>query len=245
VNFYSFDREITIGQLGAEDFTGTATVLRGPQVNEYLNALGHKLSAATASYHQFPYTFAVIRPGTPPPPMAFPSNSKDPAVIEAIALPGGPIFVPAELVDKLDNESQLAAVLAHAIAHIALRHSTRKASRGEIANLSNQNMPPDLKNVGAMQISMGFLAFDRAFENEADKLAVHILTQTGYDPAAFTAYLRKLPAVGNPMYSALPDPQSRIRTVEAAIQSLPAATYAPESAQFADWKKAVSAVATQ
>ena len=244
VNFYSIDKENTIGQLGAEEFARRATVLRGPQVNEYLNALGRKLSAATASYHQFPYTFAVIRAGTPPPPMAFPSNSKDPAVTEAIALPGGPIFVPAELVDKLENESQLAAVLAHAIAHIALRHSTRKASRGEIANLSNQNMPPDLKNAAAVQISIGFLAFDRAFENEADKLAVHILAQAGFDPASLTAYLSKLPASAPAIFSATPDPQARIRTVEAAIQSLPDATYAPESAQFAAWKKAVSAATT-
>jgi predicted Zn-dependent protease len=96
-----------------------------------------------------------------------------------------------------------------------------------------------------MQVSTGFRSFARAFELDADRLAVHILAQAGYDPAALTAYLRKLPAVDHPIFSALPDPQFRIRTVDAAIQLLPAATYPPESDQFADWKKAVSSAATQ
>src|SRR5579864_7445914 len=126
VNFYSLAREVEIGRAGAEEFARRVTVLRGAEVNEYLDKLGRELSAV-APGQRFSYSFVVFRGDAPAPHMAFPGG--DAPAVEAITLPGGPIFIPAVLIGRLDSEPELAALLAHAISHIALRHSTRSATR--------------------------------------------------------------------------------------------------------------------
>ena len=54
-----------------------------------------------------------------------------------MALPGGFFFVNSGLILKADNESELAGVMAHEIAHIAARHGTRQATRGQVINLAS------------------------------------------------------------------------------------------------------------
>ncbi|HYL77089.1 MAG TPA: M48 family metalloprotease [Bryobacteraceae bacterium] len=235
MNFYSVAREIEIGRLGAEEFARHVTVLGTAEVSEYLKALGHELSAV-APGERFTYTFVVFRGDAVASPMAFPG--RDAPEVEAITLPGGPIFIPAELIEKLDSEPDLAAVLAHAISHIALRHSTRSATRGEIAGMAAQGMPPNMRNTVMMPVA--FLSFARHYERDADVLAVQILAQAGYDPAGLLSYLRKLPPIGQSRaFSALPDPKFRIQTVEEAIRLLPALTYRNDARRFAEWKLAV------
>jgi beta-barrel assembly-enhancing protease len=238
VNFFSIAKEIAAGQASAEELSRHVTILRGPAVNEYLNTLGSQLSAA-APYTQFPYSFTVFR-GVPPPRLfSFPTAFEPGAATEAIAIAGGPIFVSAQLIDRLDNESELAAVLAHAIAHTALRHASRMATRGNLAKLAAQNTPADQRDAHAALLPVALLSVARSFERQADNLAVQILANARYDPAGLISYLRKLPVPEPRPFSGLPDPRGRVRAVEAAIAQLPAATYRPDSGRFADWKKAV------
>lgn len=235
MNFYSLAREIEIGRVGAEEFARHVTVLRRAEVNEYLTALGRELSAV-ATGERFPYLFTVFVGTAPAPPMAFPGG--DTIAVEPIALPGGPIFVPAALIGKLDSEPELAALLAHAISHVALRHSTRSATRGEIAGMAAQSMPPNMRNTVMMPIA--FLKFARLYEHDADVLALQTLAQAGYDPAGLLSYVRKLPPIGQSQaFSALPDPKFRIQAVEQAIRVLPVRTYHADAGRFAEWKTIV------
>jgi len=239
VNFSSIDKEIAAGQVSAGELSQHVTILRDLPINEYLTALGHELSSA-APYTKFSYSFAVFRGDPPPRLLSFPYDTETASAAEAIAIAGGPIFVPVQLIDKLDNESELAAVLAHAIAHTALRHASRMATRANLVRLAAQDLPADMKDERTNLTRISFLKFARGFENEADWTAVHILAQAGYDPAGLVSYLRKLPVPEAKVFSALPDPQQRVHGVEAAIALLSATTYKRDSGRFADWKKAVA-----
>jgi precorrin-6A/cobalt-precorrin-6A reductase len=93
------------------------------------------------------------------------------------------------LVEELDTETELAAVLAHAIAHIVLRHPSRMATRIEVANLAAQDLPGQQRILNMVR-SRSF-QFARTLELDADALAVSILANAGFDPAGLAAYLRE------------------------------------------------------
>ncbi|MEJ7607307.1 MAG: M48 family metalloprotease [Bryobacteraceae bacterium] len=86
---------------------------------EWLHTASRKAARATPEAGQFPYSFKVI-------------NDKS---INAFALPGGPTFVHTGLIAAADNEAQLAGVMAHEIAHVALRHGTNQASKANLIQL--------------------------------------------------------------------------------------------------------------
>src|SRR5215472_10144865 len=119
VNFYSLDRELALGRQMASEVERESRLIDDPAVAEYVNRLGQNIvrnSDATV-----PFTIKVI-------------DSDD---INAFALPGGFLFVNTGLVLRAANEAELAAVMAHEIAHVAARHGTRQASRAEIVNYAS------------------------------------------------------------------------------------------------------------
>ena len=229
VNFYSIAKEIEIGRVQANRMAQSTTVLHSP----YLTGLGQEL-AAHANEIQFPYSFAAFRGAPPSRLLALPLSLEEQGFNEAIAIAGGPVFVPAQLVEKLENEPELAAVLAHAITHIALRHPTRMATMLELVNQASEGLPHDLPSTPAF----GFRSFARRFESAADTLAIHILVESGYDPTGFIRYLEKCPDARS-IFAAQPSRPQRIQAVKAAIGSLAAKTHRADSVEFAEWKSAV------
>jgi predicted Zn-dependent protease len=96
--------------------------------------------------------------------------------VNAFAFPGGFFFVNSGLVLKADNEAELAGVMAHEIAHVAARHGTRQATRGEIANYATLPLifmggwaGCTLQGAASAIVPIGFLKFSRGFEAEADQ----------------------------------------------------------------------------
>ena len=144
--------------------------------------------------------------------------------MEPVALPGGPILVPLSLLASAQNEAEFAFQLAHAMAHIALRHSTRQATRGEIANLAN--VPLKVDQAGNQMMQIGFATLTRRFELEADKVAIGILAATGYDPEVVFLYLGRSTVDGSKMseiFSVHPTSARRLQAVNAARVELPPA----------------------
>src|SRR5271165_5354910 len=117
LNFYSIEKEIAIGKQMAQEVERQAKIVDDPITAEYVNRLGQNL--VRNSDAKVPFTIKVI----------------DSEEINAFALPGGFFFVNSGLILKADNEAELAGVMAHEIAHVAARHGTRQATRGEIAQL--------------------------------------------------------------------------------------------------------------
>ncbi len=124
VNFYSLEKEIALGKQLAQEVERQAKIIDDPVIAEYVNRVGQNL--VRNSDAKVPFTIKVI----------------DSEEVNAFALPGGFFFVNSGLILKADNEAELAGVMAHEIAHVAARHGTRQATRGEIAQIGDD--PADL-----------------------------------------------------------------------------------------------------
>jgi predicted Zn-dependent protease len=157
-------------------------VLQDPPVNEYVEHVGQTL--AHNSDALVPFTVKVI-------------DSNEVAVF---ALPGGYLYVTTGMIQYADNESELAGVMAHAVAHVAARHAMRMRTREAIANI--MTVPLIVPGDGGLKINahdasgialpLTFLRFARAYETEADYFGIQYLYQAGYDPEGFVHFLEKL-----------------------------------------------------
>src|SRR2546428_5633123 len=119
VNFYSLEKEIALGKQLAQEVERQAQIIDDPVIAEYVNRVGQKL--VRDSDAKVPFTIKVL----------------DSEEVNAFALPGGFFFVNSGLILKADSEAELAGVMAHEIAHVAARHGTKQATKGEIINIAS------------------------------------------------------------------------------------------------------------
>jgi Zn-dependent protease with chaperone function len=131
--------------------------------------------------------------------------------INAFALPGGFLFVNLGLINKAENESELAGVLAHEIAHAAARHGAKLSKRATIANIFMQAaqvaamvFTGGVAGIGTyyalqygfyglgMVMDFTLLGVSRDFEMEADQLGVQYTWRAGFDPRGFVTFFDKM-----------------------------------------------------
>jgi beta-barrel assembly-enhancing protease len=117
VNFYSLDKEIALGKQLAQEVERQAKVITDPTIAEYINRVGQNIVCNSDA--KVPFTIKVL----------------DSEEVNAFALPGGFFFINSGLILKADSEAELAGVMGHEIAHVACRHGTRNATKGEIAQI--------------------------------------------------------------------------------------------------------------
>src|ERR1700722_7447510 len=185
LNFYSLEHEIALGKQLSQEVEKQAKFINDPVVNEYVNRVGQNL--VRNSDAQVPFTIKVI----------------DSDVVNAFALPGGFFYVNSGLILHADEESELAGVMAHEIAHVCARHGTKQATKSEITQLAMIPamifIPYTLAGYAIYQgmqfaIPMAFLQFTRVDEREADYLGLQYMYKAGYDPNAFVAFFEKVSA---------------------------------------------------
>ena len=216
VNFYSLEKEIALGKQLAQEIERQAKIVDDPVVAEYVNRIGQNL--VRNSDAKVPFTIKVI-------------DAED---VNAFALPGGFFFVNSGLILRAESEAELAGVMAHEIAHVAARHGTRQATRGQIVNLATIPLifMGGWAGYGARQgasvlIPIGFLSFSRGFESEADLLGLQYLYKTGYDPTAFVDFFEKIqadekrkPGTMAKVFSSHPLTEDRIENAQKNIQEI-------------------------
>ena len=240
VNFYSIEKEIALGKGLAQQVEKQAKIIDEPVIAEYVNRLGQNL--VRNSDAKVPFTIKVI----------------DTDDVNAFALPGGFFFVNSGLMLKADSEAELAGVMAHEIAHVAARHGTRQATRGEIAQLSTIPLiffggwtAYGIRQAASVAIPIGFLSFSRGFESEADMLGLQYMYKSGYDPEAFVDFFEKIqsaekkkPGTMAKVFSSHPLTEDRIQTAQKNIQLLlkERPEYVVTTSEFNDVKARLAAL---
>ena len=234
VNFYSIEKEIAVGKGLAQDIERQAKMVDDPVIGEYVNRVGQNL--VRNSDTKMPVTIKVI----------------DSEEVNAFALPGGFFFVNSGLVMKAESEAELAGVMAHEIAHIAARHGTRQATKGQIANYASIPLifmggwiGYGVRQGASILIPVGFLQFSRAFESEADMLGLQYMYKAGYDPTAFVDFFEKIqslekkkPGTMAKIFSSHPPTDDRIKNSQKNIQQILEAKpeYVVTTSEFNDVK---------
>jgi predicted Zn-dependent protease len=224
-NLFSARQELELGQAYAEQIRREKRPARSAELQEYVARLGRRLAAAPEAGN-YPYSFEVI---------------EEPS-INAFALPGGPIFVHTGLIAAAANEAQLAGVLAHEIAHVALRHGTNQATKSILVQLSLSaagilSGRDWIAQLGALGVMPLLLNFSRSAETQADLLGARILARAGYDPQEMARFFETLEESGSggklPQFlSSHPKPGNRQQAIEREILALAAGPARSSSASF-------------
>jgi beta-barrel assembly-enhancing protease len=218
-NMYSPETDVRVGKQNAEFLEKRLPLCNDPRVDAYLTKLGLKLVAQLPTRGvQYPWEFHCV-------------NSKE---INAFALPGGYVFVNRGAIEVADNEAQLAAVMAHELSHVALRHGTAQASKAQImqgaagifGGIFGGSTGGALLTQGVALGAGGVLLhYSRSDETQADVLGTQALFDAGYDPRAMAQFFEKLEAETkgkNPpqFLSDHPNPGNRVERVDEEIDKL-------------------------
>ena len=216
ITLVSVEQEIEIGREANAQVRKEMPELTDAQVTSYVRGVARRL-VQVAPGPKYPYSFSVV-------------NYRE---INAFALPGGPVWVHRGVLQAATNESQVAGVLAHEIAHIAERHAADQLTKGVLANLGLGLFGAVLGNsggAGAAQMAAGFIAngaflkFSRDDEREADRVGLRILTKAGWDGRGMVELFEILrresnrdPGAVEVFLSSHPAPQDRIAQLQADI----------------------------
>ena len=182
----SLEDEYRLGRMVMRGLRESGHVVDDPEIGEYLQSVGLRLSSLAQDGNRS-FNFFLV---------------KDPA-INAFALPGGFIGIHSGLLMETANESELAGVLAHEIAHVTQRHIARRLESQSRTNLVSAaamlaaillgSVAGGNASMGAVSAVQGLTAqqqinFTRENEYEADRVGIGTLAAAGFDPNAMPAF---------------------------------------------------------
>lgn len=180
--------EIEIGRDAASVLLGASKPVNDPELQRYVNRVGRWIVEQTDRPH-LPWRFAVLR-----------SNA-----VNAFATPGGNIFITDGLLHLLSSEAELAAVLAHEVAHVIQKHHIKAMSSVntsglsgvvKLASLTRQGRSNQMTSQIVGQVKDMYLrGLDKGDEFEADSMGTVIASRAGYDPFALMAVLQTLDSI--------------------------------------------------
>ena len=186
-NLFSLDQDVEIGKASAARVEQQIPLVPDGDAVRYVERLGSRLAAQAPGAH-YSYSFHV-------------ANLAD---INAFALPGGYVYVNRGLLEKVRSEGELAGVLSHEIAHVALRHATHRATKvyatqagagvlAQILGLNRQGGTSQIVNaIGGFGLNALFLKYSREDETQADVVGAQIMARAGYDPTNMADFFQLL-----------------------------------------------------
>ncbi len=158
---------------------------------------------------------------------------RDPKTVNAFALPGGQIFITEGLLNRLENEAQLAGVLGHEIGHVIARHSAQQMAKGQLGQIltvavgvgagGNDDRGRNAQLVAAMVNQMTQLSYSREDESQADHYGLRYMAEAGYDPSAMLDVMKILKEASKGQHppeflASHPLPDTRLEQIRAEIQ---------------------------
>ena len=182
----SVEEEIAAGDAVAAMYLGATPLLDNALAQSYVNAVGNRLTT-NSTRPDIPWAFGIL----------------DTPSINAFAMPGGKILITAGLFDLLETEDELAAVLAHEIAHVAREHHWELIKQQKLiagaTDLAVANTESDSALANAAYDAMSGIfkkmvnsGIDKGGEYDADGDAVLLSANAGYDSTALIGVLEKI-----------------------------------------------------
>lgn len=229
VNALTREQELQLGQKAAQDFAKSGVEpLRDEIVTKYIEQICQTLVSHAKNF-----------------PTNYEAYVIDTADVNAFTIPGF-IFVNRGLLAATGSEAELAGVLAHEIGHAVAHHSAKKLTKAvqdeqqaEQWKNSNNKFLRWLGNMSASGANYGLLSFSREAEEQADRLAVHISYDSGFDPRGFASFFQKLESIDPSsrkswelMQRTHPFSIDRLNTIDAYIALLPGRPVRPSSPEF-------------
>jgi len=188
------------------------TVLHDQMIVEYVRQMGGRLAGA-AGPQPFQFSFNVVA---------------DPE-LNAFTGPGGYIYVDTGLIMKVRSSAELAAVMAHEISHVTLRHVSQAVARqqqvagiGTLVGAVTDN--PTVGKVAGTGVGVYYLRYDRHAEAEADREGVLLMHRAGYDPRGMISMFELLRSQGEGrggFLSSHPATAERLQAIRSYIAQLP------------------------
>lgn len=241
-NLFSPEQDVQVGHENAAQVDKELPLVNDPAVLRYVTDLGHRLASFAPNNEGYAWTYKVV-------------NSSD---INAFALPGGYIYVNRGAIEAAEDEAQIAGVMAHESGHVVMRHGTHMASEQMLAQAPLAILGGFLGRSGSLlgqlaQYGIGFgvnsmfLKNSRSAESQADEVGTYTLYQAGYDPHAMAQFFqtieKKYPQRTMQFFSDHPNPENRVKAVDALIPQLgPAKPWKTDSPDFQATKKRLLAM---
>lgn len=237
-NIYSIQDDIELGkqadgEIKADTKNYTFLTAKDPnykQVQAYVDRIKNRiLDANNVPYEkEFNYNVQVLK------------ND----VVNAFATAGGYLYFYYGIMKMLDNEAQLAGVVAHEMGHIAHRHATNEMTAQSITGgllslgLAIGNAEEQTQQIAGLAYNLAFLKYGRDAEEQADLSGATWLSKTSYNPYEMQGFFKKVRDASRPpeFLSTHPDPENRIKYIGQVLQKLGAKnqgkTYAAEYEAF-------------
>ena len=232
-NRFSIQDDVKLGRQAAQEAEQQFPLLNDDQVRSYVERVGERLVAAIPQqfrHPEFDYYFKVV-------------NARD---INAFALPGGPMYVNRGMIEAARTEGEMAGVMAHEISHVALRHGTAQATKGQkygtlaaIAGIAGTILTrnPNVGQLAQAPFAVYLLKFSREYETEADILGAQMMAAAGYDPRDLANMFRTIERQGGGssggFLSSHPSPSDRYARINREAQMLRIDNSVRDSREFA------------
>jgi Zn-dependent protease with chaperone function len=204
--------------------------------SQYVRQLGQKLVATIPQEYSWPFEFHVV-------------PQKE---INAFALPGGQMFIHVGTITAAKNESELAGVMGHEMAHVYMQHSAKQAGKaqttGMLAGIASAVLGGTVGNkagglvgqLGQMGLEVGteglMMKYSRNDESQADAVGTVILYKAGYNPQGMVDFFKTMGAEGGEappqFFSSHPNPANRQQAIAKQIAQWPQSNYSGDSGNF-------------
>ena len=216
LSLVSQGQEIAMGQEGAKAAAAQMGIYPDSAIQRYVSGLG--LSIAKHSERpDLPWSYTVV----------------DDPIVNAFALPGGPVFVSRGILTYMNSEAELVSVLGHESGHVTAKHSVSQMSKQQILQIGligAMVLKPELQQFGeaaSQGLGILFLKFSRDDETQADALGFRYMTAEGYQPTEMAEMFKTLQRLsGGPnarstpeWQSTHPDPGNRVEKTAERIKA--------------------------
>ena len=209
-------QEIAMGQEGARAAAAQMGIYPDSNLQRYVSGLGMQI-AKGSERPDLPWSYTVV----------------DDPIVNAFALPGGPVFVSRGILTYMNSEAQLVSVLGHETGHVTAKHSVSQMSKQQILQIGligAMVLKPELQQFGdaaSQGLGVLFLKFSRDDETQADDLGFRYMIARNYQPTEMAEMFKTLQRVsggegsrGTPEWlSTHPDPGNRVEKTAQRISA--------------------------